>query len=196
MTEPVAVNAAAIIPQYLEGVGDGTKIILKNGEAVIDRRAIRTIVNKIATYYAIDLVELRKSYGEFVGQKNIIPLPFTEMVVLVPFKMRTPRAKNDLTFGYFNLCEIKDIRKDRLRTGQSYIMLTSGIEVPIMHVHRTARNHIMQGERILERFRQVHRLGDRNIAKMEAELADIGRMVRSMMPEFQASYTSDYRQSV
>jgi hypothetical protein len=91
----------ALVPLYTPR-GDSTRICLTGGGEIIFQKSISSIISKLAKRHSINLILLRASAQDLLGQKESPPLLFSDELLLVPLKMRKPRAKGDSSFGYLN----------------------------------------------------------------------------------------------
>ncbi|PWK16237.1 hypothetical protein [Tumebacillus permanentifrigoris] len=93
-------DLAVLEPVYVEGGGDMTRMMRVDGSSWIDPRPVPVVLKGIARYYGVDLTAVRERYGDILGKRLHVPLPFSTHLVLVPLKMRTPRVAKDGTTGY------------------------------------------------------------------------------------------------
>lgn len=101
----------ALIPLYRENIGDTSKIIKKDGTIYLENRKVKAVLNNLAKIYSIDLISVRRKYATVVNQRNILPIPFSKDITLIPFKMRVPIFPSDGSQGYINLESIKSINE-------------------------------------------------------------------------------------
>ena len=133
----------ALIPTYIEMIGDSTKVIAKNSSEHYIYKSIRAIINFLARYNHIDLKETRKFYGNKIGCKNLIPIPFSKENIFAPIKVRAAISKNDSSFGYVNIKYIEKIKeKDEL----GVIYLNGGIQIDTHQRLETVEKHIRNGK--------------------------------------------------
>ncbi|KEO83306.1 hypothetical protein [Tumebacillus flagellatus] len=101
---------AVLAPVYVEGGGDMTRVELTDGEGWLDPRPVPAVLKGIARYYGVDLTAVRERYGDILGKRLHVPLPFSPRLVLIPLKMRTPRVAKDGTTGYVAAHSIAQIQ--------------------------------------------------------------------------------------
>lgn len=101
----------AILPYTGEDGGNYSRLILdrKNEKELVIRNRTKTVLNKLAKYYAIDLYELKRKVGALIGRKNLCPLPFHPGLILMPIKTRIPIIKDEGSIGYINFRKIDNV---------------------------------------------------------------------------------------
>jgi len=97
----------ALLPCYREGVG-GT-VVFTLQDSYRDRREITWLVKKLASYYSINLVELRSQCMKLLKLKRYASLPLADGLVLLPVKMRQAAQPGETTMGYLNLLQVAKI---------------------------------------------------------------------------------------
>ncbi|NLP18566.1 MAG: hypothetical protein GX376_05645 [Firmicutes bacterium] len=116
---------AALRPVYT-AAGDGTDVILINGDVLHDRRRIRSVRQALARVYAVDLVAARQYYRKLLGQANAIPLPLSAKLILCPTKMRRPRCPGDFTLGYVSYRQVVGVEGYSKGDYRSRVLLRNG----------------------------------------------------------------------
>jgi competence protein ComFB len=94
---------AAFIPGYKEGVGQGLIVFLRDGSTVWLNQGLRSFINQLANFFAINLQEARRKFGPLLGQVNLVPLPLSPALLFVPVKVHSPLVSGDPAYGYFRL---------------------------------------------------------------------------------------------
>ncbi|NLJ33365.1 MAG: hypothetical protein GX349_02085 [Firmicutes bacterium] len=117
---------AALRPVYT-ATGDGTDIILLNGDVLHDGRRIRSVRQALARAYAVDLVAARQYYRQLLGQANAIPLPLSAKLILCPTKMRRPRCPGDFTLGYVSYRQVEGVEDCCEGEYRSRMLLRNGV---------------------------------------------------------------------
>lgn len=117
---------AMLMPVYVEGGGDMTKIVLRQGTSWIDPRPVPAVLKQVARYFGYDLTAVRERYGGILGRKLHIPIPLSAHLVLVPLKMRTPRIQKDGTTGYIATHVVQRVIPDREKTRCKLEVLGNG----------------------------------------------------------------------
>jgi len=132
-----------LIPLYIDMKGNSTRVITKENSEVYIYKSIRTVLNIIARYFTLDLNASRKYYGGLIGYSNIVPIPFNRENIFVPIKVRSPISKNDGSFGYFNIANIKGVRE---KSEGIEIILDGNIFVKSLQSMKSIERHIRDGE--------------------------------------------------
>jgi len=132
-----------LIPLYIDMKGNSTRAITKENSEVYIYKSIRTVLNIIARYFTLDLNASRKYYGGLIGYSNIVPIPFNRENIFVPIKVRSPISKNDGSFGYFNIANIKGVRE---KSEGIEIILDGNIFVKSLQSMKSIERHIRDGE--------------------------------------------------
>ncbi|MBS4538157.1 hypothetical protein GOQ27_06765 [Clostridium sp. D2Q-11] len=141
----------AMIPVYVEGKGNSTKIIFEKYEDLYIHNRTRTVLKLIADYYTVDLRSIRREYGKGIESKNMIPIPLNKRDVLIQIKTRRPISKNDGSTGYFNLRYIEKIVK---KDDDIYIRTTKGEEIKVLNRERTIIKHINDGRLVKQIYNE------------------------------------------
>jgi hypothetical protein len=80
-------EVAVLEPVYVAGGGDMTRVVQTDGSEWVDPRPVPVVIKGIARYYGVDLTAVRERYGDILGKRLYVPLPFSTRLVLVPLKM-------------------------------------------------------------------------------------------------------------
>lgn len=137
------------LPIYINDYGNCTKVILEERE-VIYKNSARSFLNRMCRYYFLDLDEIKKHYGNILGIKNLVPIPFDDKV-FIPIKYRKPQFKNDGAMGYMDLDWIDNIRLDR--KGTKIVLKDERVYYSIASIE-TVRKHYKNGY-IVKRFSNI-----------------------------------------
>ncbi|WP_313755600.1 competence protein ComK [Tissierella sp.] len=132
----------AIVPEYVEGRGNCTKIYAMDMEPVILDKSIKTIIRLIGKHYMIDLGELKKRYRNLISSPNLVPIPLSKRDIFIPFKTRVPMYKNDGAFGYINMKYIEKIKEEK---GSTVVYLSNGTKIPCLCSLSTIDKHMKNG---------------------------------------------------
>ena len=97
----------ALVPFY-EGDAGRTMVHTLQGEHR-DRRGTGWLVQRLASYYHLDLGELRRRCGRLLDQRHHITLPLTSALVLLPVRARRSAALGETTMGYISLLQVEKI---------------------------------------------------------------------------------------
>lgn|GEM_PF-402032 len=153
--EVLAKGISAIIPDYQPNIGNITRIFDKDGLEYVEKKRVKAILNRLAAIYFVDLAALRKRYSAIIHQRNIIPIPICEHMILIPFKMRKPIIENDGSLGYINHSSIKSIRKTKDNKLVD-VELNNGRSVKCMASYKTALKHMRNTEIVKEHYCKLH----------------------------------------
>ncbi|MGI6706571.1 MAG: hypothetical protein ACOX6S_10145 [Clostridia bacterium] len=149
MKDCIQQGICALLPVYDAEGGNCTRILCSDQQERMEGRVIKTVLRDIAAFYHMDIGLIRRKYGELIGCRNTIPLPFTPELILVPFKVRQPLGTNDGAYGYFSYLTIEGA----LAKGATvFIQLTDGREIPILESMRCYRNRMKNADIIRSRF--------------------------------------------
>ncbi|MBU5436684.1 hypothetical protein KQI42_01615 [Tissierella sp. MSJ-40] len=132
----------AFLPIYITLKGNCTLIYTKNGREREIEKGIRSVLNQLSKYYFMDLKEVKKTYGNLLCSKNLVPIPFNKDNVFIPVKTRKPMYKNDGAIGYVN---INHINKTTKLNNMSIIHLTNGKKIQCLNSLETVNKHINNG---------------------------------------------------
>ena len=134
-------DVVGFLPIYKDDIGNCTRVLLENGE-IIYKNSLKSFLNRLCKYYFLDLKEIQLYYGEILGAKNTVPIPFDKKVFM-PVKYRKPRVKNDGAIGYLWIDYIEDFKRKGSKVdiglidGRRFFLLpalkisTSTIKMPI-----------------------------------------------------------------
>ncbi len=142
-------GVSAFIPQYTQGHGRVTIIIYGDGSKVEDKRTIRWLLKALAMNRGWDIKALRQRYGKLIGQKNLIPLPITPSIILIPLKMVKPIIPGDGAMGYINLLHISHVQRDGVHT---IVKLKSGQCVKVLQRSKSVHYSINRASLIHREF--------------------------------------------
>lgn len=141
----------AILPVYDED-GSGTLVYTCKGESR-DKRSLPWLVNRLAHYFSLDLVTLRKRSGTLLAQKHHLSLPLNPDLVLLPVRVRKAAQQGETTIAYVNLHQIE--RFTEIRDNPPYksvIVFQGGRVLENLYGISTLRERIRQGELVRDDF--------------------------------------------
>lgn len=98
----------ALIPVYVNGVGNCTEIII-NDVSHIKTKTVETCIKNLADYYNINLYYNRINYGEELGIRNKVPIVINENLIYMYINVRKPMFEHDSAYGYINYFTIEDV---------------------------------------------------------------------------------------
>lgn len=143
LTNPGAV--AAIIPVYKES-GDETMVIYQDGSHDTVPLKVRTVINRLAKLYSLDLIQLKKK-TEGITQRSLYnPIVMSPSVILVPVKTRKPRVIGDRTLSYINLPAVKKISPSTVADCKSQIKLAGDYTAECLWTPATVRKRFNEAE--------------------------------------------------
>ena len=132
----------AFIPVYLALKGNCTLLFTNNGGIYEIEKTTRTILRQLCNYYLIDLKATKKYYGNLLGIKNLVPIPFNKENVFIPIKIRRPICKNDGSIGYVN---IRYIKKTTESNGNTLVHFLNQKTIESLSSLETVDKHISNG---------------------------------------------------
>ncbi len=155
---------SALLPVYAEGVGDTTLLITLEGQKRMIHKKIKSVLKGIVASLSYDIVELRRKYGEILGQKAKIPLPLRHDLVLMPVMVRYPLIQGDETLGYINYRLIEQV----IREGKHCrVLLKNGVEIKLLQSYGTTQKNILNAQLVEKHFMENNYKGIENISSLE-----------------------------
>ncbi len=149
-------SMAALLPTYKEGRGRLTRMLLSDGSEDLIDKTVKSVVKKLARQYSVDLDSVVKEYGALLGKRNLVPIPLTQHIILVPLKTITPLLPGDSAYGYFNLSAIKEINKTGDSEYKTAVILHNGIEVGVFLNYETVMKQVKNAELVDKHYRIKH----------------------------------------
>ncbi len=143
----------AFLPAYLALKGNCTVLYTNSGGIHEIERTTRTVLDQLSRYYLMDLQAIKKYYGDILGLKNLVPIPFNKDNVFVPIKIRKPICKNDGSMGYVSIQYIKKITKSN---GKTLIYLTNDRIIESLSSIETVNRHIKNGHIVKKLYEERH----------------------------------------
>jgi len=113
-------------------------------------RTVPWLVEKLATYYSININELRRFYGNILSIKKHVTLPINDDLILVPIKTRAAIAQGETTIGYFSLLQVDDVEAYQADDEPylSVINFKNGSMLYTLNTVETLRDKIRQGDQV------------------------------------------------
>ena len=144
----------ALLPRYRDGVGE-TVIYTSEGR-YLDPRGVPWLVERLASYYSLNLLELRRRCGRLLNLRHHISLPLSESLVLLPVKMRQSAELGETTTGFINLQQILQILppEEKAFAWLSRIQFKCGLQLKTLNTPETLRDRLRQGEVVRKDFLQ------------------------------------------
>jgi hypothetical protein len=97
-----------LIPKYVEGLGNCTKLKDVTGEQVLNK-TVKSVLKSICNEKMIDLRIAKRRAEKILGQSNLIPIYLNNNEIYIPVRIRRPRVIRDGGYGYINFCTIEKI---------------------------------------------------------------------------------------
>lgn len=114
-------------------------------------RTVPWLVEKLATYYSININELRRLYGDILSIKKHVTLPINDDLILVPVKTRAQIAQGETTIGYILLLQVDDVEAYQGADDEPYLSVINfknGSVIYTLNTVETLRDKIRQGEQV------------------------------------------------
>lgn len=141
----------AFIPVYQTGLGNITRLYLQDGSIVQLTITVRSLLARLAFYYAVDLKALRIQCGKNLNRKLYLPLPLSSELTLVPLRVRRPKFSKDGANGYVSLQQVADVMPINEHPFRSAVVLKSGRKIFSLSHCRTVSGRLRDGEYLLDR---------------------------------------------
>jgi len=136
-------------------VGNVTRILDMDGVEYVEKKRVQAVLKRLASVFSVDLTAMRKRYSTMLHQRNIIPIPICEHILLVPFKIRKPIIENDGSLGYINFSSIQSIQKTN-HSKLVDILLNNGRSIRCMASYKTAYKHMKNAEIVRNHYCNLH----------------------------------------
>lgn len=146
-----------LIPVYREGCGNGTEIRMTNRESIYSPVRTKTLLKRLAQFFAFDLRAARKRYSELCGRCYALPLPLRPGFVLVPVHARYARFKDDGTRAYLVKAKIASFCRITSAKGafskehagmRTKLVFTDGSQLDIPHDTDGVRSLLLLAEKL------------------------------------------------
>ena len=146
-------NIVALEPVYEDGVGDITRLYLKDGNIVDDNRKIPTILKNMAKEDLVDMEQVHQIIKKFLMMRKSLPYVFNPDYIYIGIKTRKPLCKNDGSLAFVNIDEIK-------KCSEGTLCLKNGLEIKVLEnktsIKKKINNGILCGILIEDRKRFVN----------------------------------------
>ena len=143
----------AFLPAYLTLKGNCTILYTNSGGIYEFEKTTKTVLCQLSKYYLMDLQATKKYYGDILGLKNLVPIPFNKEYVFIPVKIRKPICKNDGSMGYVSIGHIKKITESN---GKTLIHLTNHEKIESLSSIETVNRHIKNGCIVKKLYEERH----------------------------------------
>lgn len=97
-----------IIPDYIEGLGNCTRLKDQSGEHVLNK-TVKSQLKSICNEQMIDLRIAKRKAEKILGQRNLIPIYLNSAEIYIPVRLRKPMVVRDGGYGYVNYFMIEKI---------------------------------------------------------------------------------------
>lgn len=135
-------NLMAALAYYEEDIGNISLILRYGQEDLKLNKSIKSTVNSIGRYYALDLKRLKDRYSHIIKGQNLVPIPMDHKNILIPVKTRKPKYKNDGAFSYINIRHIEKIEKNNY---YSKIILNDKRVIQTVSSYESTMKHYRNG---------------------------------------------------
>lgn len=98
-----------IMPEYIDNRGDCSRLKVDDKETILDRE-VKLALRYLFKERFLDIDVIRKRCSRVVNQKHLTPLYLGRDEIIIPVKVRKPRAKFDAVRGYVNVKYIEKIQ--------------------------------------------------------------------------------------
>ncbi len=153
-------SIVALEPCYGTEGGNATRIYTRRGEVFEDSRRLKTILVRFLKFYGYDLVELRRSYKDYLCCGQGVPLPLSQHLALVPVKMRQPLVDSDGASGYVSVTDVVKISEEEnlqnTRQEKCRIHFQGGLSVPCCFTRQAVEKRLNRGRLALDHYRYLH----------------------------------------
>lgn len=133
---------AALLPASHPEGGKATFLVTTSGEKYLDRRSIKWILKRLARYFNIDLAAVKENYGQLLGRKRYLPLPFTRHLIYIPLTACFEKEGIEKELSYISLLEIAGIKKEAT---SNFLLLKSGIQLKCSNTLSTIEKRQREG---------------------------------------------------
>jgi hypothetical protein len=149
----------ALLPLYRKGASRSIIFTLKGKHP--DPRGVPWLVEKLSSYYSINLPELRRHCGRLLGLGHHISLPLSGSLVLLPVKVRQATVPGETTTGFINLLQVERILPppetvpvagEDTPIWLSRILFKCGLQIKTLNTPETLLGRLRQGETVLQDF--------------------------------------------
>lgn len=147
---PPAETIAAIVPVYTER-GDETLILTCDGKTYCYGIKIQSLIKRLARKVCVDIRGLQQAAFRLLSQSSVLPLRFSEELLLVPLRMRIPRTTGDRGSGYVNYFAFQELADD----GANCILaINDGHLLTVLWSKKTTFIHLNNGRILAQSFRK------------------------------------------
>ncbi|MDK2821764.1 MAG: hypothetical protein PWP31_1729 [Clostridia bacterium] len=147
-----------LVPIYGTGndTGNYTEVWLDNGEKIVDKRRVKTVVRSLASYLG---VSWQQQYTAWIqeGHSHPAPLVLGPDMVLIPLRLRRPRSRDEGGTGY--VVGSKVIRCEPFLEGpyRSRLVLQGNQILPCLLSLDTLELRLLAGQKALNQRLETYR---------------------------------------
>ena len=161
----------ALLPIY---TATDRSLVVTQKKEYREGRTIPWLVEKLATYYSMNINELRRLYGDLLNIKKHVIVPINDDLVLLPIKTRAAVAPGETTIGYCSLLQVDNVSDYTDPPGPwlSSIQFKTGYELYTLNTTETLRDKIRQGEQVRHHYIKRRGQGPGFAGLSRADLVD------------------------
>lgn len=151
--EQFVLQGVAFLPENQPGIGDQLRLLQEDGLTTALPVQVNRFLKGIAYYYGTDLTVMRQRYGQAIARKQLIPLPFTEDWILVPFKVRTPIGRQ-VVHGWFAAHQIRQMAAQAPQ--RTRLALAGGHDVTVHHSLNFCQMQLRHVTLVRHLYEEIH----------------------------------------
>ncbi|MBN2826534.1 MAG: hypothetical protein JXQ26_00995 [Tissierellales bacterium] len=133
--------------------GDHTEIIYKDLRREQVDISVKKLLKEMFACNAVYMKTSREFLFEITQAKHNISLFVGVKTVMVPFKARNPKCKNDCCYGYFNLDYYVNTH---MEGGEVYIDLKDGLSIHQLHSEKQVKKNTCFATTIKEKWSECY----------------------------------------
>ena len=161
----------ALLPIY---TATDRAIVVTQKNEYFEGRTVPWLVEKLATYYSMNINELRRLYGDLLNVKKHVIVPINDDLVLLPVKTRAAVVPGETTIGYCSLLQVDNVGDYAGPPGPwlASIQFKTGYELFTLNTTETLRDKIRQGEQVRHHYIKRRGQGPGFAGLSRADLVD------------------------
>ena len=142
----------AIVPVYT-AEGDGTLLVLNDGQEILQTRTIDSCLKQIWRIYSFDWRSYRQEYGTLLNQRNLLPWPADFYRMFAPLKLRQPLISGDAAYGYVAIEAIEEVgQAEPKQPARTYIRLRCDYRLAVYLEPREVHRHLQVAAYAAQQF--------------------------------------------
>lgn len=144
-----------LVPVYGSGddCGNYTEVWLDDGTKILDRRRTKTVLKSLAVHLGVSWRQEQTAWSQ--GRSHATPVVLGPEMVLVPLRLRQPRARDEGGTGYVVGGKVKTFEPFREGCYRSRLIFHGGQVLPCLLNMNTLALRMAAGERALLRRREL-----------------------------------------